>query len=238
MRYSIHGGTGYVAQNAAVQYVRSSNGVDKKPQSLCGNDLAICISIDPKDAIDKLEYAMVYEDKECCEDGHKFNILDKYHTHVSIGIAYDESNFAMIQNFENQYVVWDKPINNLSFDHNLSLKGRLQQGIKFNAININYDAYPTHQTYLDNLENISYDSGKFVSIVVEPAPIGSYYKTPLNYTLIEARKWDVKNTEFDISFSIDRLSEIHGNGVYTVLLFCKDKNNKDFLAAARSVFID
>lgn len=54
-----------------------------------------------------MEY--VYNDTICCDNAHRHNILNKYHTHVSIGIAYDNTYFAIVQNFENNYIKFDKP---------------------------------------------------------------------------------------------------------------------------------
>jgi hypothetical protein len=41
---------------------------------------------------------------------HRNNILHKHHTHVSIGLAYDKYSFVFVQNFENNYVEFDRPM--------------------------------------------------------------------------------------------------------------------------------
>jgi hypothetical protein len=53
---------------------------------------------------------MMYNYNECCNDGHRENILGKVHTHVSIGIAYNSYDITYVQNFEDQYVSWSTPI--------------------------------------------------------------------------------------------------------------------------------
>jgi len=46
---------------------------------------------------------MIYDNAKCCTDGHKNNTLDKFHTHVSLGIAFNKYYFAMVQNLEKYY---------------------------------------------------------------------------------------------------------------------------------------
>jgi hypothetical protein len=38
--------------------------------------------------------------------GHRNNILNPFHDAVSIGIAYDNSSFYMVQDFEDNYLQW------------------------------------------------------------------------------------------------------------------------------------
>jgi uncharacterized protein YkwD len=99
MTYSRLGGEGAVAQNVATSgYPQDYDG--------CVSGTLLCEKTDPRKAIDQVEYNMMDKDKECCDDGHRNNILDKHHTHVSIGIAYDDYFFVMVQNFEDKYTVW------------------------------------------------------------------------------------------------------------------------------------
>ena len=76
--------------------------------SFCTSDSKLyCEPLDPFDAIDKLENSMMFNDFLCCHDGHKNNILDKLHTNVSIGIAFNEYYFVLVQNFENNYLKYN-----------------------------------------------------------------------------------------------------------------------------------
>src|SRR5213594_4675281 len=109
MRYSLNDGTGYVAQNAAAKYSEIDDPVFSSRIDACKQGIAYCDPTDVKKAIDTAEYNMMYDDAES-NWGHKDNILDKYHTHVSVGIAYDSLDFAIVQNFENQYILWGKQI--------------------------------------------------------------------------------------------------------------------------------
>lgn len=51
-----------------------------------------------EEAIQRLEYLMMYED-EAYNWGHRDNILTKYHSEVSIGLAYDGEYLYLVQDF-------------------------------------------------------------------------------------------------------------------------------------------
>jgi uncharacterized protein YkwD len=91
MTYSRYGGRGDVGQNVAVSG-------DLEFWSSCMSAPILCEKIDPYDEIEAHEYGMMYDDLECCENGHRDNILDPHHTHVSIGTTYDDYFFVMVQN--------------------------------------------------------------------------------------------------------------------------------------------
>ncbi len=72
MRYTALNGTGYVEENIAFE---STSCVALCPFTSTG---AV------EQAINKLEWEMVYNDSKCCQNGHTKNILDPYHNRVSI----------------------------------------------------------------------------------------------------------------------------------------------------------
>ena len=227
MRYSVNGGIGYVAQNAAAQYTQIDDPVFKSRIDACKRGLAYCDPVDIKKAIDTAEYNMMYNDAES-EWGHKDNILDKYHTHVSIGIAYDSVDFAMVQNFENQYIMWDKQIGYEKSTGIVTMKGKIEGDIELQTINIYYDPLPKSQTYGDNYNKTSYGGGTLEALVVKPAPFGYTYPETQGYMIMVANKWDITNNgtaeQFAIEFSLNRLSSQYGDGAYTVILWGKDKS--------------
>jgi hypothetical protein len=204
----------------------------------------------------------MYDDWKCCANGHRDNILDKYHTHVSIGVAYDQYFFVMVQNFENQYITWTDKINNNNNNYNDSVNpndltatnanlitmagyfdrnrdGYSSNDINLEGIQIYYDPLPTSEIYKQNYEKTSYDSGKPVGEVVKPAQPGWYYKQPENYTLIEADQWNVNTNDFSIKFALDELTKTYGDGVYTIEVWTKSKNDEksdDFSVSSTSLF--
>ena len=239
MTYSRHDGTGDVAQNVA-----TTGDPGSYPSCVLG--VFLCGRIDPTEEIKDHEYAMMYDDEECCDNGHRDNILDKYHTHVSIGIEYDAYFLVLVQNFENQYITWTDRINedNPSDDtitmagyFGKNRDGSASNNIKLEDLAIYFDEIPTRETYEDNVDAESYGSGELVGIVVEPLRPGWFYDQPENYTLFEAGDWEVLDKDFEIEFSLQELIAKHGDGVYTVTVWCKDENDDDFVASSISLFI-
>jgi len=85
----------YVLQNTV------SDASKIESQKLCAPSVESSIEVE--------EYSMVNDDLKCCDNGHRDNILNKYHTSVSIGIAYSDAA-VMIQNFENHHITLNKAV--------------------------------------------------------------------------------------------------------------------------------
>jgi uncharacterized protein YkwD len=215
MEYTLFGGKGYVAQNVGYDGFNNSqtNIINK-----CKIGVYICTPIDPIKSIDELEYSMMYYDS-IFNWSHRNNILDKHHTHVSIGIAYDKYSLAFVQNFENNYIRFDKPIikvNNLAYNRydtnndygNNSSKGNIEVSGKVlgncnsvDSIHVYYDEKPTFLIYNQHKNDNLYDMGKLVADIVKQLPphyhaVNQHYKeqSSTNYTLIQASKWWISST--------------------------------------------
>jgi uncharacterized protein YkwD len=246
MTYTRLGGDGKVTQNVAIAgYGDQYDG--------CISGVYRCDKIDPHEAIATTEYQMMYNDTDCCDNGHRKNILDKFHTHVSIGIAYNDYFFVMVQNFENQYTIWNDKINdnnNSDSDNSdktmITMAGSFTNNTDSNPDNdlalenvqVFYDPLPTPEIYQEHKNDRSYGPGKFIGLVVEPLPPGMYYKTPSNFTLVEAQKWNNSTSEFNIDFSLDTLFDKYGNGVYTIVVLAKDTEGEFLVTSEISVFLD
>ena len=230
MTYSRYGGLGEVGQNVAVE------GYAKDDAIQCSYGLAMCTHINPKGAIDRAEYDMMYNDKECCDEGHRDNILDKSHTHVSLGIMYDNYYFAYVQNFENQYVSWSQPI---VYDENskkVSMSGVLADGVTLDVINLFFDPLPTPATYEQHADDKSYGLGDIAAVVVEPPPPGSYYDEANEHVLVVSETWHIDDNSFEMTFPMDKVYAKYGSGVYTVVIFVND-GSEGFSVTNTSLFI-
>jgi uncharacterized protein YkwD len=240
MTYSRYDGTGDVAQNVAASG-------DKEYHDGCSSGKYLCEKVDPFREIDVAEHGMMYEDEECCDNGHRDNILDKYHTHVSIGIAYDDYYFVLVQNFENQYITWtdeidennpDKSTITMAGYYNSNRDGVSSNDLQLTTINVYYDPLPTTRAYEENYDKAAYGVGDIVAVVVAPPSGGGYYEQPSDYTLIEANTWDISERDFAIEFSINTLSEKYGDdGVYTVVVWSQDESEDSFVASGISIFL-
>lgn len=224
MTYTKAGGKGSVHQNVAIA------GFGPDEYDRCVSTVILCERIDPVDAIDELQYEMVYNDAECCDNGHRENILDEHHTHVSIGIAYDQYYFALVQNFEADYDLQME-----ADGSDVQITGRMPAGTSLRNIAVYYDGAPTAEAYEDNRQRLAYDAGEFVASVFEPLPFGMEYQQPSDYEVIEAQSWmegRAVDARFDLGPAMDR------DGVYTLYATFEDRSGEQFTATSYSIFAD
>jgi uncharacterized protein YkwD len=194
MRYTLAGGEGAVSENCAWQGVT-------------GN----IFPIDVKSFLRDMEYSMMYDDASS-NWGHRDNILTATHNKVSIGVAYDNHNAYLVQDFEDDYVIW----NTLSFNiKQVTMKGIIQkQGLNIQNVAIFYDN-PTNLTVIQ-LENSpyndGYDPGTYVGMALPP----NWQAT--GAITITADTWNIAADSFQISFSLSQAISAYGKGVYTLYL--------------------
>jgi hypothetical protein len=220
MVYTRFGGSDGMEQNVATATYSEF-------ETCVGSPFQLCSKIDPYAQIDTLEHMMMYNDTACCEDGHRLNILDKHHTHVSIGIASSDYAFALVQNFENHYVSIDTPLT--YDDQNIEVSGKLAGTTSLDSISIYYDDLPSPQIYDLNRNATSYTSGELVAGVV---PQGY---TTSDATTIQASHWVQYNQMVDIRFDISPI--LTKSGVYTIYVIAKDADGEQFPIVAYSIFL-
>lgn len=223
MTYTRYGGEGNVQQNVAIA------GFSAEQHEECRTSILIdCERIEPLSTIEDLEFEMMYRDRECCNDGHRYNILDPRHTHVSIGIVYDQYYLAFVENFESNYGL-DVDVSN----GQVRISGELMEG-ELQQVDIYYDDMPTTAVYEENKHLLSYSAGELAAIVVEPLPPGYYYETPQGYSLIQANGWgegDSVNVMFNLASAVEE------DGVYTLLVVVED-GEETFNVTSYSIFVD
>ncbi len=208
MVYTKYGGLGNVAQNAA----------DSKYDNplACQDTIVLCPALDPKTEIQKSESSMMNNDLVCCNNGHRDNILDRYHTDVSIGIAYTKYSFFMTQKFENNYMSFTKPPS----ENNgiVTFSGNIKTGSLL-SIGIFYDPLPTKQTYEVHKNDGFYKLGNQLVTIVPPPVTGSYYQ-PSNETLEIANTMVQMGNYVDTSFDLSPF--VSQGGVYTMVAFLQN----------------
>ena len=236
MIYSLYNGTGYVQQNVAqIRYVLPTDynqNNDQKSSDLCnkGNKYYYCPILDPYKAIKDLEYSMINNDSKCCNNGHKNNILNKFHTHVSLGIAYNKYILVIVQNFENQYLG-----SNYTIEKNkneIKIQARILDQSKYN-FSINHisfflDEHPTNLSYEKNKNKNSYDLGDLKLMVSKPLPpFEKYIQGDDSYRIVEADKWNSTTSTINLEMSLpDNLSL--ENRVLTMVVYGESiENNID-----------
>jgi hypothetical protein len=224
MTYTQYDGEGSVQQNVAIA------GFSPEQYEQCvTNVLVKCEEIEPLSTIDQLQYEMMYNDKDCCNDGHKDNILNPRHTHVSIGIVYDQYYLALVQNFENNYGL-DVEVE----DSEIEISGTLLDG-QLDHIAIYYDEMPTRTVYEQNKDLLSYSAGELVAVVVKPPPPGYYYEPLEGYDMVEADRWTVQGDSVNVGF--DLADAVGEDGAYTLFALVKD-GEEMFDVTSYSVFVN
>lgn len=224
MTYTQYDGEGSVQQNVAIAGFSS-----EQHEQCVTNMLVRCEEVEPLSTIDQLQYEMMYNDEECCNDGHKDNILNPRHTHVSIGIVYDQYYLALVQNFENNYGL-DVDVE----DSEIEISGTLLEG-QLDHIAIYYDEMPTRAAYEQNKNLLSYSAGELVAVIVKPLPPGYYYESLEGYDIIEADRWSEQSDSVNIGF--DLADAVEEDGAYTLFALAKD-GEEMFDVTSYSVFVN
>ncbi len=115
---------------------------------------------------------MVYNDAHA-KWHHRHNILDVYPTHVSLGIAFDDYSFALVQHFENNYINFSAPMVTGNSDWHVSISGTLLDSTtRFHGIEIYYDDLPSKSFYEKQKDPNLYQPGKLVAAVKEATNVG------------------------------------------------------------------
>lgn len=110
--------------------------------------------------------------------GHKRNILNEWHKKVNIGIAYDNADLFLVQQFEGDYIKFSQlPVLRSGI---LSATGETIGARVFDNVQIWYDQ-PTHPLTIGQLDQTYvYNAGMPVAFLRLPAPPNSFY--PENQT--------------------------------------------------------
>jgi uncharacterized protein YkwD len=214
MRYSLLGGRGADFENVAfISYCPSPHVLPCPPHFASTSDV--------ESAIQTLEHSMVYDDVTCCNNGHKYNILDPLHNIVSIGVAYNSTAVYFDEEFENDYI-------NLNFTvagasganpYQVTLSGvPIGSTPSPNSIFISFDHTPTMVTrsQLNNGPH-EYGPGTLVGGVLPPSGFFGCGQFTTGTTVC-ADTWTFTSSSVDITFSLEPFVRNYGPGVYTIFL--------------------
>lgn len=228
MTYSMTGGAGYVAQNVAF------GGYDRPWQ--CGGH-AICTKTSPAADIVDHHNGMMFDDAHA-DWGHRDNILDPYHTHVSIGVAYTDYTLAFVQNFETRRMEGvgpaGGPANPISLDSTgqITVAGNMDAGLDVYAIDVYYDPLPSTRTYGIHVDDMSYSLGEPIAHIYEPHPRG-YIST--GRTIIMADRWDTSAGAVLIEFGAP--AHMSKNGAYTFGVWLTDGVREPFIGSSKTFMV-
>ncbi len=217
MRYTLLGGTGAVEENVAYE---SWSG----PHYFRVTDVERTINV--------LESQMMYNDSQCCNNGHRLNILNSMHTRVSIGIAFDSTRVYFVEDFENYYA-------NVKFsvttqNYVVSIAGAPLEPTQPTEIAVFYDSPPQPQTVAQlNSGPHEYDSGSLTGGVLPHCSFSCPY-FPGGIT-VYANTWQYSPTQVDLVFSMKNFIQKYGAGVYTIYLMSSSSTSS--ATTSLSIFV-
>ena len=125
--------------------------------------------------------------------GHRANILYPWHTNVNLGIACDRITCAAVQQFEGDYIEFEKPPALSSGV--LSMAGKLSGGFELSGVQVWYHQLPHPLTFGQLDKTYCYTIGERpVAFLREPLPPETYYvPSPDQFT------WDSCPSPYDVS---------------------------------------
>ena len=166
MRYRLAGGTGYEAENVS--------GIDSP---LKEGALYTRISVQTELAATQNGFMT--------SPGHRENILNPWHQMVNLGIACNQYTCAVVQQFESNYVEFDREPAFVS--GRLAVSGRTLSPFTFHSLGVWYERSP-HPLSLGQLDvTYCYSVGDIPAAVVRPPlPLNSYYPDDSAYYEWEA----------------------------------------------------
>ncbi|MCL5239497.1 MAG: CAP domain-containing protein [Candidatus Marsarchaeota archaeon] len=218
MRYTLVGGLGAATENVAYRESES-----------CGV-FGCTGNVNVKQALQQMEYDMMYNDSACCNNGHRDNILDPNHNQVSIGIAYNSSSVYFTEDFIDNYINWSNYGINPSTDE-MYVEGKINGGSTLSTVQIAYDKPVENMTVaqLDNTSSYSY--GPTIAGVVS-SPL--YYYA--NIETIVADQYSTSGKSFSVAFNMHNTISKNGPGEYTVLVWLNNTSGAGFVGSTYTVF--
>ncbi len=238
MRYSADGGEGAINENIAVigtPEIQKYWTQENLKQILAWN-----------------QHNMVERD-EVNEFRHSMNVLHDDHNYVNVGIAWSNFCVTIVHQFEDRYVEWkQKPI--LTLNKEFILAGQVNFNATIEQIDIFYDPIPmplSDQELMSSpplygfghiCSHLMCSDGSLPVATVLPHSDSNLSPDVLegimnqnnpanseNIPLFVAHKWEITHgedfTTFSIEEDLERLLNLTGKGVYTVLVWASPADN-------------
>ncbi len=221
MRYTLLGGTGSVTENVAYESQEQCTAVN------CSGTL------NPEQALQSMEYSMMYNDSICCNNGHRDNILDPNHNEVSIGVAYNSSNIYLTEDFINNYTIWRGNTPSFGSNGEIYLYGMLSPGYKIYQVYVSFDP-PLVNLTRHTVPSGPYSYGSDIAGIVS-GPL-YFYK---NISTVVADVYNVAGENFTINFNIENLIKKYGPGEYTEMMILNNTGTgSSFVGSTYTIFIN
>jgi hypothetical protein len=158
---------------------------------------------------------MMFNDSQCCNNGHRLNIINPLHDRVSLGLAYNGTTLFFVEEFENHYINLSY---NVSKSYAFSMTGTVVAPFaKPSQVYVTYDGTPAPETPAQlNAGPKEYDPGVLVGGVLPPCSGGCTVFA--SGVTVRAKVWQVTPDLVNITFDLTRFIQVYGSGVYTIYL--------------------
>jgi hypothetical protein len=175
-----------------------------------------------------------------------------------LGIAFNDYFLTIVQNFENNYISFSKPIIIDNFTKHIEIAGKLLNNTKFHNIEIYYDRLPSNAFYQKYKDPNVYQAGKLIGAVKAATKIGFAIGSGDNNTLMENKqnnksspilllsnitmknpiveKYSKSDNIFDLVFDLSPFIKEYEKGVYTIMIILEDQKQNIFPGGERSIF--
>ncbi|HYM61727.1 MAG TPA: CAP domain-containing protein [Thermoanaerobaculia bacterium] len=169
-------------------------------------------------------------------DGHRRTILDPFATHVGIGLAWENGEFRLTEEFVRRYLVWNGAVpRGASPDKRVPCNGRPIAGYDVDAVSVYYEPLP---------QPISSITANLINSYSLPdkrrdyrPQLRTYYRRNNDGSLREIREEysDGRRGDFPVaddgSFAFS-VPFPEGPGLYTVVVWVHRKGNRTPIAAS------
>lgn len=123
-----------------------------------------------------------------------------------------------VQNFEANYIDFDKPI--AKDNNHITLSGELLTSDEIYGIYVSFDESPTPEIYEEHKDDEWYSFGEVVGGVTTE----DYYYDEI--TTIVADRWSVIGHNIEIEFDLDTV--VNERGIYTIEFMLEDKKGQAY----------
>lgn len=163
-------------------------------------------------------------------DGHKRTMLDPHATHVGIGLAWENGEFRLVQEFLRRYIDWTRPLpRRASIGQLVSTSGRVPRGMTVEGISVHHEPLP---------QPLGARTASAISTYSLPESRRDYLaRVPVTNALAAAMRGDV-SVRADGTFSFN-VPFADGEGLYTVVVWLrKDGESVPFPASNVSIRVE
>jgi hypothetical protein len=185
----------------------------------------------PRLRVEALQAHQRFMDEQPPLDGHRQSILDPTHTHVGIGLAFNQNGFRMIELFAARYVELDPLPLAARLNQNFRVSGRVRaKGFELMSISIFYEPLPKPMSLAQLKATYSY--GLPDEERIERPSLAGTFRRYTDGTL------GTVEMGAGGAFQVPLVFWKQQPGVYTVAVWVRREKAPALIAATWSIFVE